>query len=189
MKTIKLLLLCYFVFAMMVCGCEITPKKPEAKAVLKSESDEAVAIMKEKDSSIQKFFDNSYAYAVMPKIFKGAFLAGFAYGRGEVYEQGKMVGYCDMKQASGGLSIGGEFYREIIFFVQKQDLDKFCEGEYTFSAQVTGVALNAGAAAKSDYRAGMAVFITMDVGAMVDASLGGQKFNFEPIYELKKVQK
>jgi lipid-binding SYLF domain-containing protein len=99
-----------------------------------------------------------------------------------------MVGYCNMKQASGGLSIGGEFYREIIFFVQKQDLDKFCEGEYTCSAQVTGVALNMGAAAKTDYRAGMAVFIMMDVGAMVDASLGGQKFNFEPVYELKKVQ-
>lgn len=189
MKTIKILLMCYFVFAMMVCGCKIAPKKPEAKAVLKSESDEAVAIMKEKDPSIQKFFDNSYAYAVLPKVFKGAFLAGFAYGKGEVHEQGKMVGYCDMKQASGGLSLGGEYYREIIFFLLKQDLDKFCKGEYTFAAQVTGVALNAGAAAKSDYRAGMAVFITMDAGAMVDASLGGQKFNFEPIYELKKVQK
>jgi len=188
MKTIKILLMCYFVFMLMVCGCAVTPKGPEKKAALKSDADEAIAIMKEKDPSIQKFFDNSYAYAVLPKIFKGAFLAGFAYGRGEVYEQGKMVGYCNMKQASGGLSIGGEYYREIIFFVQEQDLDKFCEGEYTFSAQVTGVAIVWGAAAKTDYRAGMAVFITTDVGAMVDASLGGQKFNFEPIYELKKVQ-
>ena len=189
MKTIKILLTCYFVFVLMVCGCAVAPKGAEKKAVLKSEADEAIAVMKEKDPSIQKFFDNSYGYAVMPKIFKGAFLAGFAYGRGEVYEQGKMAGYCDMKQASGGLSIGGEYYREIIFFVQKKDLDAFCNGEYTFSAQVTGVALNVGAAAKTDYKAGMAVFITMDVGAMVDASLGGQKFNFEPIYELKKVQK
>ena len=93
---------------LMVCGCEITPKEPEGKASLKSDADEAIAIMKEKDPSIQKFFDGAYGYAVLPKIFKGAFLAGFAYGRGEVYRQGTMIGYCNMKQASGGLSIGGE---------------------------------------------------------------------------------
>ena len=156
--------------------------------MLKSEADEAIAIMKLRDPSIQKFFDSCYGYAVLPKVFKGAVLAGFAYGKGEVYEQGSMIGFCDMKQASGGLSIGGEFYREIVFFVQKKDLDKFCQGEYTFSAQVTGVALSAGAAAKSDYKAGMAVFIMMDTGLMADASLAGQKFNYEPRYILKKVK-
>jgi hypothetical protein len=50
--------------------------------------------------------------------------------------------------------------------------------EYTFSAQVTGVAATLGAAAKADYKKGMAVFITTDKGLMVDASLGGQKFNY-----------
>ncbi len=169
-------------------GCEVEPKKPEGKAVLSSEVDEAIAIMKAKDKGIQKFFDKSYGYAVLPKIFKGAFLAGWAYGRGEVYEQGVMVGYCDMKQASGGLSVGGEFYREIIFFRDKEDLDKFKGDEYTFSAQITGVALVWGAAAKADYKAGMAVFIMTDTGVMVDASLGGQKFNFSPKYVLEKVQ-
>jgi lipid-binding SYLF domain-containing protein len=188
MKAVKISLTCFYVFMLITCGCEITPKEPEKKAELKSDADEAIAIMKAKDPSIQKFFDHAYGYAVLPKIFKGAFLAGFAYGRGEVYEKGTMIGYCNMKQASGGASIGGEFYREIIFFVEKKDLDAFCEGEYTFSTQATAVALTAGAAAKSDYKAGMAVFITMDSGLMADASLGGQKFNFEPIYVLKKVR-
>src|SRR3989339_1791517 len=102
MKTIKIGLMCFFAFGLLVCGCAVTPEKPKGKAVLSIDSNEAVAIMKEKDSSIQSFFDKSYGYAVLPKVFKGAFLAGFAYGRGEVYEQGQMVGYCDMKQASGG---------------------------------------------------------------------------------------
>ena len=60
-------------------------------------------------------------------------------------------------------------------------MDRFKQDEYTFSAQVTGVALSAGAAAKADYRAGMAVFITTDTGLMVDASLGGQKFRYVPL--------
>ena len=93
-----------------------------------------------------------------------------------------------MKQASGGLSLGTEYYREIIFFRDKKDLDKFKDQPYEFEAQVTGVALTAGVAAKRNYNAGMAVFITTDTGVMVDASLGGQKFNFEPTYVLKKVQ-
>ena len=188
MKAIKISLISFFVFMIMASGCAVTPKGPEEKAVLKSEADEAVAIMKEKDPSIQKFFDKSYGYAVLPKIFKGAFLAGYAYGRGEVYEQGAMVGYCNMKQASGGLSVGGEFYREIIFFKEKKDLYKFKDEPYTFEAQITGVALSAGVAAKRDYNSGMAVFIMTDAGLMVDASLGGQKFNYEPRYELNKVQ-
>ncbi len=188
MKAVTTGLMCFFVFMLAAGGCKVEPEKPEGKAVLSSEVDEAIAIMKAKDKSIQKFFDKSYGYAVLPKVFKGAFLAGVAGGRGEVYEEGTMVGYCDMTQVSGGLSVGGEFFREIIFFRDKEDLDKFKSEEYTFSAQVTGVALVWGAAAKADYKAGMAVFIMTDTGVMVDASLGGQKFNFSPKYVLEKVQ-
>ncbi len=67
-------------------------------------------------------------------------------------------------------------------------MDKFKTDEYAFSAQVTGVAIVWGAAAKTDYKDGMAVFIMTDAGVMVDASLGGQKFNYEQKVVLKKVQ-
>jgi hypothetical protein len=65
----------------------------------------------------------------------------------------------------------------------------FMGGEYTFSAQMTGVAATAGAAAKADYRDGMAVFITTDTGLMVDASLGGQKFKFVPTFIIEDTTK
>lgn len=188
MEAAKIGLMCFLIFMLMTSGCEVEPQKPEEKIILKSDVDEAIALMKAKDKSIQKFFDSSYGYAVLPKVFKAALLAGGAYGKGEVYEQGTMVGYCDTTQISGGASVGGEFFREIIFFRDKKDLDKFKTNEYTFAAQVTGVALVWGAAAKADYRDGMAVFIMTDAGVMVDASLGGQKFNFSPKYVLEKVQ-
>jgi lipid-binding SYLF domain-containing protein len=164
--------------AILLAGCAIAPEKPEAKAVLSAEVNETIAVFKEKDPEIQRFFDKSYGYAVLPKVFKGAIWVGGAYGKGEVYEQGKMVGYCSMSQATLGFSFGGEYFREIVFFKEKNDLDVFKTEEYTFSAQVTGVAATIGAAAKADYKKGMAVFITTDKGLMVDASLGGQKFNY-----------
>jgi lipid-binding SYLF domain-containing protein len=175
------------VFALLLVsgGCAVAPEKPEARKVLSAEVDEAIAVMKAQDPGIERFFEKSYGYAVLPKVFKGAFVVGGAHGKGEVFEQDLMTGYCNMSQASLGFSFGGEFFREIVFFRDKEDLDKFKAGEYTFSAQVTGVALTAGAAAKADYKAGMAVFITTDAGLMVDASLGGQKFKYLPKTELE----
>jgi lipid-binding SYLF domain-containing protein len=166
---------------LVLVSCSTVPQTTEAKAVLSAEITEAIAVFKEKDPEIMRFFDSSYGYAVLPKVLKGAIWFGGAYGKGEVFEQGKMVGFCDMKQASLGFSFGGEYFREIIFFKDKVDLDRFKTEEYTFSAQVTGVAATAGAAAKTDYKAGMVVFIATDKGLMVDASLGGQKFNYVPL--------
>ncbi len=173
----NLMILC--ALAVMPAGCSVAPKKL-SRPVLKAEVDEAVSIFKEKDPGIQRFFDDSYGYAVLPKVFKGAFWIGGAYGRGQVYERGQMIGYCDMKQATLGFSFGGEYFREIIFFRSKDELGRFMSGEYTFSAQATAVAATTGAAAKADYRDGMAVFITSDKGLMVDASLGGQRFTYAP---------
>ena len=166
--------------AILLAGCSTVPERPEAKAVLSAEVKETIAIFKDKDPDIQKFIDHSYGYAVLPKVFKGAVIVGGAHGKGEVYEQGEMVGFCSMSQATLGFSLGGEYFREIIFFQKADDLDVFKTEEYTFSAQVTGVAANLGAAAKADYQAGMIVFIATDRGLMVDASLGGQKFRYVP---------
>lgn len=178
MRRVKLLAV--LAFYLLAAGCTTVPQRQESKAVLSAEVQEAVARVKERDLGIKQFFDNAYGYAVLPKVFKGAFWIGGAYGKGQVFEKNRMVGYCSMSQATLGFSFGGEFFREIIFFRDKRDLDKFRSGEFTFSAQVSGVALTAGAAAKADYKDGMAVFVMTDKGLMVDASLGGQKFTYVP---------
>lgn len=172
---IKVISLCLI---FIVSGCTVAPRSAPAKKVLDAQVDETVSIFKSHAPYIDTFFKNSYAYAVLPKVFKGAFFIGGAHGKGEVFENQKMVGFCSMSQATLGFSFGGEFFREVIFFKDKYDFDKFRTGEYTFSAQVTAVALSAGAAAKADYKDGLAVFVVTDTGLMVDASLGGQKFEY-----------
>ena len=162
-------------------GCSTAPKTIEARNVLNAQVDEAITLFKNKDPGIQHFFDTAYGYAVFPRVVKGAFLVGGAYGKGEVFEQNRTVGYSSLSQATLGFSFGGEFFREIVFFIDKPEFDKFRSEEYVFSAQVTGVALTAGAAAKADYSYGKAVFIMADRGLMVDASLGGQKFMYSPM--------
>jgi lipid-binding SYLF domain-containing protein len=180
-RTIPLLsVLAASAILLVLSGCSITPKGQEGQAVLDAQVAEAIAVMKENDPSIDRFFQGSYGYAVLPKVFKGGVWAGGAYGKGIVYEKGEKIGYCDMSQASLGFTFGGQYFREIIFFWQKPDLDKFKAEEYTFAAQATAVALKSGAAAKADYKEGTAVFTAADKGLMVDASVGGQKFRFTP---------
>ena len=120
-------------------------------------------------------------WAVFPRVFKGAFWVGGAHGKGMLFEGGRKTGYVSLSQASLGFSFGGEFFREIIFFRTKEDVERFKFKDYSFSAQATAVALTAGAAAKADYKDGVAVFIMADSGLMVDASIGGQKFNYVPL--------
>jgi len=163
-----------------LAGCATAPERAEGKAVLSAEVKEAIAAFKAKDPTIERFFGDSQGYAVLPKIGKGAFIFGGAYGQGEVYRNGVLIGYCSVSQATVGASVGGESFREIIFFRTHADMKEFLTGEFTFAAQATAVAMDAGTATKADYRDGLAVFVMTDKGLMVDASLGGQKFKYLP---------
>ena len=179
MKNAKSIVLCSIVM-MVLSGCKTAPTTEEARNVLNAEVNEAISVFKTRDSGIQHYFDTSYGYAVFPKVYKGGFWIGGAYGKGQVYKQKELTGYSSLTQATVGFSFGGEYFREIIFFAEKPEYDAFCSGQYTFSAQVTGVALTEGAAAKANYQNGVLVFVIAQKGLMIDISLGGQKFEYEP---------
>jgi hypothetical protein len=57
---------------------------------------------------------------------------GGAYGTGTVFEKGEEIGTTTLKQASMGFEFGGEVYREIIFFGDKETLHDF-KGESSSS--------------------------------------------------------
>jgi hypothetical protein len=54
------------------------------------------------------------------------------------------------------------------------------------AAQVSAVALSSGASANAAYKEGVAVFTLSKGGAMAEASVGGQKFSYEPLDAKKK---
>jgi len=178
----KQVLAVLMVFAAVVgCSTSPAPKTIEKKAVLDAEVNEAIAVFKAKVPAVNLYFEDSAGYAVMPKIFKGAIVVGGAYGKGHVYHNDVLIGYCSMTQGTLGFSFGGQFFREIIFFQNERTLDRFKAEDFAFTAEASAVALRAGAATKTDYKGGMAAFVLTDAGLMVDASLGGQKFNYLPI--------
>ena len=172
------LILLYSAVMLGLYGCKTAPTTEESRNILNAETDAAISVFKETDPGIQNFFDTAYGYAVFPKVYKGGFWVGGAYGRGQVYRQNQMIGYSSMTQASLGFSFGGEYFREVIFFNSEPEFNNFISGQYSFSGQVTGVALDKGVAAKATYQNGVLVFVTSQKGLMIDVSLAGQKFEF-----------
>jgi lipid-binding SYLF domain-containing protein len=162
-------------------GCSTAPKTTAEKEALGDEARAAKTLAEAQDPSLHNFLENAYGYAIFPSIGKGGFGVGGAYGRGEVMERGRLIGYCDMTQATFGLQAGGQKYTEIIAFQDKAALDKFTRGDFELAAQATAVALSSGAGANARYTNGISIMTMDEKGLMAEAVVGGQKFSFKPI--------
>ena len=166
--------------ALIFAGCSAAPKNEEKKQELSSAVQSELASMKQDDPTLEPFLKKSYAYVLFPAVGKGGFVFGGAYGRGEVYEQDKMIGFADITQATFGAQVGGQKFAELICFENKAALDQLVNGKFTLAAQASAVALASGAAANAKYREGAAIFTHVKGGLMAEASIGGQKFKFVP---------
>lgn len=165
----------------LLFGCSTTPETAGARLDLSSKVRTAVDRAKAEDPGLSRFFNGAAGYAVFPTVGKAAIGVGGAYGRGQLFEDGVLAGYCTLTQASVGLALGGQAYTELIFFETDVALNKFKSGNFAFAAQASAVALKSGASANAKYADGVAVFTMTEEGLMFEASIGGQKFSYEPL--------
>lgn len=165
-----------FIFA--IGGCSGWDPQQAQKEDLTIQA--TVAQFKKADPSMQTYFDNAYGYVVFPTVGKGAYIVGGGYGKGWVYAQEALIGHARITQITVGAQIGGQSYSEIIFFKDAEALELFKTGNLAFAAQATAVIANEGASKDRSYNDGVAVFTLPKAGAMAEASIGGQKFNFYP---------
>ena len=160
-------------------GCTSTHK---ADRFLTREERAAAAIgaFKRSDPGLNRFFERARGFAVFPTVAKGGLVVGGAKGDGVVYENGHVIGWSTLTQASVGAQIGGQAYSEIIFFRDQGALSRFKGGHLEFDAQASAVVANGGASADADYADGVAIFTMPTRGLMLEASIGGQHFSFDP---------
>lgn len=153
-----------------------------------------------KSEATQPFFKSAYGFAIFPTVGKAGIGLGGAYGKGQVYREGKVTGETSLMKASIGLQLGGQAFSEIIFFEDERAYTDYTSGNFEFDASASAVAITAGmqakvgtegtsagasagpatgTQAKTSYQKGMAVFIHTKGGLMYEASIGGQKFSFK----------
>ncbi len=165
--------------SLTIAACSTAPSTDADRADIRAEADRALATAQRNDSSLMPMIKAAKAYAVFPTVGKGAIGVGGAYGKGVLYEDGVFAGYCDLSQVSIGFQLGGQAYTEIIAFENADAVNLFKSGNFAFAAQATAVALKSGAGGNAKYASGVAVFTMGESGLMYEASIGGQKFNFQ----------
>jgi lipid-binding SYLF domain-containing protein len=144
------------------------------------EARDTIAAFRVTDPGLAHFFDTAAGYAVFPTVAKGAVGIGGAHGTGVLFVHGKAVGKASLNQLTVGAQLGGQEYAEIVFFETPKALSDFMKGHFALSAQASAVALKSGASANARYEEGVATFTATKGGLMYEASIGGQKFGFEP---------
>ncbi|MCG1035509.1 YSC84-related protein [Polaribacter sargassicola] len=131
------------------------------------------------DEGIDKFFNNASGYAIFPNVGKGGLIIGGASGNGVVYENGTAIGMASLKKVNVGLQAGGQSVIQVIFFETDEALEDFKYGNYEFSAETSAVIAEEGISKDANYNDGVVVFALPKAGLMVDASIGGQKFEYD----------
>lgn len=176
----KLLNLPLFFLAMLL-AITTNAQTPQKKEKIIADAVDAKEAFIERDGLLKNLFESAYAYVIFPNVGKGGMGIGAAAGNGVVYEKGTLIGMAKLKQLTVGLQLGGQAYSEVLFFETEDELNRFKENRFEFSAQASAVAATEGASANVKYKDGVMIFTQQKGGLMYEASIGGQKFKFNEL--------
>ncbi|MEM9083926.1 MAG: hypothetical protein AAGB34_10055 [Planctomycetota bacterium] len=173
------------VLAVLGSGCQSKPKPltvVEGERLLLQDQAQVTISRFEREANLRPFFERAVAYAVFPEVTRGGAGIGFSRGEGVVYEGDTLVGYADLKQATIGAQLGGQTFSELLFFEHEDVLRDFKRGNLELAAGLSAVVIDNGTVANNSFRDGVAVFTIDPSGLMLEASVGGQRFDYTPVY-------
>jgi hypothetical protein len=153
---------------------------PEDKAALVEEAKARLQQMQTEDPALGALLQKGSGYALFPHVSKGGLVVGGASGRGVVYERGQHSGYSALTQASVGIQAGGQTFSELLVFETPAALERFKAGQFGVAADASAVVLKSGAATNINFVDGVAVVVHPISGVMVEATIGGQQFTYQP---------
>ncbi len=166
--------------ALAVVACAGTPKTQSERDTMYQQANSTIAAMQTRDPSLTPLLNSAAGYAVFPNVGKGGFIAGAAHGRGVLYEHGQPTGFVTMTQGSVGAQIGAQSFAQLVVLRTPYEVQKLKMGNFSLGANISAVALTAGAGAAADTTRGVNVFIMPRGGVMAELSVSGQQFSFEP---------
>ena len=167
-------------FSLIAFSSSTSAFEPNPNDKMELEVAAAIVDLKQTDPGMADWFKGAAGYAVFPSVGKGGIGIGGAYGKGLVLANEAVIGKTSLSQVSIGLQLGGQAYAEFIFFKDETALEDFKRGNFELGAQASAVAATAGASADASYNKGVAIFTNVTGGLMYEASVGGQKFKYEP---------
>ncbi len=140
------------------------------------DAEETISLYKQ-SARTAPFFDNAYAFAVIPKVTKAGLLLGHAGGKGTLFVKGESQGAIKTSFHVIGPVIGVEQYSQIVFFEDQKSVDRYLKSEERFSKEEIAEPLLSAERLEADYTNGVAVFTSHSkgLGLFYTPSLRGQK--------------
>jgi lipid-binding SYLF domain-containing protein len=166
---------------LVVCavGCATAPRSAGDRQALITQANATIAQMTARDPGLHDLLNRSVGYVVFPGIGKAGLGVGGAFGRGVLFQHGHPEGYVSLTQGSFGLQAGAQSLAELIVFNDRNSLDQLKAGKYELGGNLSAVVVTTGAAAAVRFANGIAVFQMPNGGAMVEASIEGQKLDYQ----------
>lgn len=180
MKQINVFKLSLFTLLLMaIMPATVNAQNDNDRAKLLRDANKAKREFIKSDPLMKSLFNSAAGYVIFPNVGKGAIGIGGAAGNGILFVNGTAVGEAKMKQLTVGFQLGGQSYREVIFFENATSLEQFKGGNFELSAQASVVAVTKGVSVDAKYRDGIMIFTQKKGGLMYEASVGGQKFSYD----------
>jgi lipid-binding SYLF domain-containing protein len=158
----------------------LAEKELDVLSELHGEAQAALLRMKAENAGLAGALSGAYAYAIFPSVGSAGAVVGAAFGKGEVFRRHKLVGYAAVARLTVGVQLGGQTFRQLLLFENKQAFDRFRAGRTALAASASAVLLKAGDATSARYEKGVAVYVHSDGGMMLEAAIGGQRLFFRP---------
>lgn len=179
MEKLKLNFVYSFLFVLIFVSTTVAQTEDQERLIDDAERAKTAFITDNPD--VAELFDLSAGYVIFPNVGKGAYILGGAAGNGVVYQNGNLIGFAELRQLDIGFQLGGQAFRQAILFQTQSELDKFKEGNYKLSGNASVVIIEEGEAKSAEFENGRAILTMPKAGAMIEISVGGQKFDYKDL--------
>ena len=139
----------------------------------------AVAKIRSNIPRTERYFDEAYAYAILPSVTRIGFGFGGATGKGIVVEGENAIGSTRFWQFTSGIQAGAKNFSMIVFFKDKAALDLFRSSDIQFMGQAGLAFASAGIAGTPAYNDGVAIVTMTRFGLMGEFTISGAKFSYK----------
>ncbi len=168
--------------AALLFGCGMKPIDREELADDKVEGVLKSLAAFRKEEKLTPFFEAAEVVAVYPISFRGANGVGLAYGSGLVFDQqDQPIGYTRMYQITAGPQIGGQLYRQVLFFKTREVYERFKTSPFEFAGQFNAAATVIGLHSTPSFSGDIALFTQLHGGILLEASFSGHRYTFGTI--------
>jgi len=154
---------------------------PDVDDPIQRKAAAAIERLVKKHPDAQKYFDESYAFAVYPGAVRAGLFVGGGYGNGIIVRERVLDARSKLWQFTYAVMAGGQYYSQFLFFKNRASFDFFLKDRLQFTGQAAVALLNVGAAADPSFHPDIALVTQTRFGLEIELTPGTVYFTYRPV--------